>query len=530
MFKPLTKNAEAFINQVVSLTGSSNFSGSLPYALGRSNEVPNTVYTGNPMYRGAPITSAQDYGAALIFWFNQYCEEYTLDANIMAAQVYVESGYRLWEYSNSGDSVKSSAMGITQLYDNEIWDLFFTTPNEEVALPKDQTLYDDQTDIIGLNLSGDITDIRNIVPYLDNSTPETNAIALANRKQLFQNIMNNTEIVIQGLCRFMSEIGDRNNNLAASSLFAYATDGYLASKTYNEVINNAAKANLQVKPGIDYVEKIFKVLGGKYKTSLPGFGKDYVYDNTINDQANKNLSGTVIINQGTNYPPVGNKGTYPEETVRTIVRALEKYGITNQYLQSGILAVISTEGSFFPQSELSYSKTSNDRLRLIFGTRLSNLTENQLTALKANDINFYAAVYEGKFGAAYGNTTFGDGYKYRGRGFNQITFKSLYQRIASVIGVDIVTNPDQLNTISVAAEGVAVYFKDFFDTATRLGIPSKRYGLNSFNDVNDLTLGTRIALQANSGWNKNLNSSIYPEVFKKQMANVGKLHSIALTA
>lgn len=526
-FKALTKDGEKFIG-VACNANSNNFSGSLPYPLGRSNTTSNTLFTGKPKYKGVLITDNKTYTSALIFWFNQYSEQYQLDANIIAAQTYIESNYKVWEYSNNGDQNKSSAMGINQLFDNEIWDLFFTDTRAAISNPKDQTLYDSQQAIISNNLSGDLTDIRSIIPYLDNATSDTNATALTNRAQLFQNIMDNTEIMIQVQCRYMSEIGNRNNNLASSSLFAYATNGYLESKTYNEVINNGSKGNLQIKPGIDYVEKIFKVLGGKYKSSLPGFGKDYVYDATPNDQANKNLSGTIVVNQGNVYPPVGNSGTFPENTVKSIVASLNKYGITNQYLQSGIMAVISTEGSFTPVSESSYGKTSNDRLRFIFGTRLSDLSESQLALLKGNDIAFFSKVYEGQFGNKYGNTTYGDGFAYRGRGFNQITFKNIYLKIAQVIGVDIVTNPDLLNTIPVASDAVASYFADYFKTATSLGIPSKFYGLNSFNDVNNLTLGTRVAFQANAGWNTNLSTSIYPAEFSKQLASVGKLYSIII--
>lgn len=526
-FKALTKNGENFIS-IACNKNSNNFSGSLPYPLGRSNTTSHTVFTGHPKYQGVLIADNKTYASALIFWFNQYSEQYQLDANIVAAQTYIESNYKIWEYSNGGDQKKSSAMGINQLFDNEIWDLFFTNTRAAISNPKEQTLYDSQQAIIALNLSGDLTDIRNIIPYLDNATPATNTTALGNRAQLFQNIMDNTEIMIQVQCRYLSEIGNRNNNLAASSLFAYATNGYLESKSYNEIINNAAKGNLQIKPGIDYVEKIFKVLGGKFKSSLPGFGKDYVYDPTPNDQANKNLSSTIVINQGNNFPPVGNSGTFPENTVKSIVASLNKFGITNQFLQSGILAVISTEGSFTPVSELSYAKTSNDRLRLIFSTRLSDLSESQLASLKGDDINFFAKVYEGQFGSKYGNTTFGDGFTYRGRGFNQITFKSIYQKIATSIGVDIVSNPDLLNTIPVASDAVAAYFAEYFRVGTSLGIPSKFYGLNSFNDVDNLTLGTRIAFQANAGWNTNLSTSIYPAEFTKQLASVGKIYSIVI--
>jgi predicted chitinase len=522
-YKPLTKNGEKFIIDAINKNGDS-IKGSYPFALGRSKEVADTIYVANSKFQNTPITDNSSLATALISWFNLYSEQYLLDSNIIAAQTYVESNFKLWEYSNSGDAFKSSAMGISQLYDNDIWGLF-TSNGTEVDVPKNQDLFLDLKNLIFNNLVGDLTDVRNIIPYQHNSTPATNEIALGNRKQLFQNIMNNPESMILTQCRFMSEIGERNNNLASSSLFSYSTNGYIESKTYNEIINNASKLTLDVKPGMDYVNKIFKILGGKYKTDLIGFGKDYIYDETLNDQSNRNLSGTVVINQGSyDNLTVGYKGNFPKETVKTIIESLTKFGITNQYLQSGILSVISTEAGFVPKSEFSYSSTSNDRLRFIFTTRLSDLTESQLGLLKTDDVGFFDKVY----GDRYGNTTAGDGFKYRGRGFNGITFKDIYRETGNLIGVDIVADPELLNTVQVASDAVAAYFKKYLKDAEKILIPSKYYGINKFSDVNDLILGSRIALQANVGWKKNLNTTIYPEVFRKQLSVVGTLHAIVI--
>ena len=42
-----------------------------------------------------------------------------------------------------------------------------------------------------------------------------------------------------------------------------------------------------------------------------------------------------------------------------------------------------------------------------------------------------------------GNTAKGDGYKYRGRGFVQITWKNNYKKLGDALGYDLVNNPDQ---------------------------------------------------------------------------------------
>ncbi len=49
-----------------------------------------------------------------------------------------------------------------------------------------------------------------------------------------------------------------------------------------------------------------------------------------------------------------------------------------------------------------------------------------------------------------GNTVQGDGYKYRGRGFVQITWKNNYKKLGDVLGYDLVSDPDKALHPSVA--------------------------------------------------------------------------------
>ncbi|WP_341317364.1 glycoside hydrolase family 19 protein [Paraburkholderia sp. IMGN_8] len=50
-----------------------------------------------------------------------------------------------------------------------------------------------------------------------------------------------------------------------------------------------------------------------------------------------------------------------------------------------------------------------------------------------------------------GNTHQGDGYKYRGRGYVQVTWKSNYQAIGQLIGVDLANSPDRMLEPEIAA-------------------------------------------------------------------------------
>ena len=58
-----------------------------------------------------------------------------------------------------------------------------------------------------------------------------------------------------------------------------------------------------------------------------------------------------------------------------------------------------------------------------------------------------------------GNTHDGDGYKYRGRGFIQVTGRYNYTQLSKVINLDLVTNPDLLsNDVHLALKISAIFW------------------------------------------------------------------------
>ena len=64
------------------------------------------------------------------------------------------------------------------------------------------------------------------------------------------------------------------------------------------------------------------------------------------------------------------------------------------------------------------------------------------------------------------NTNIGDGYKYRGRGLVQLTWKISYEKFKSITGIDIVTSPDLCLEISTA---VSIMMKGMKDGGFRAG-------------------------------------------------------------
>jgi predicted chitinase len=166
------------------------------------------------------------------------------------------------------------------------------------------------------------------------------------------------------------------------------------------------------------------------------------------------LSGVNVTNPVT---VVG--GGYPKENVRYVEAAMTKMGITNKYVRMGILCTIAKECNFIPKGERDYSGTDNSRIRSKFA-KTRSMSDAELSALKSDPVKFFNYVYEvsreGK--RKYGNRPgTNDGYNYRGRGFNQLTFRGSYEKYARLSGVDILNNPNLLDQPVVAAK-VAVAF------------------------------------------------------------------------
>jgi putative chitinase len=153
--------------------------------------------------------------------------------------------------------------------------------------------------------------------------------------------------------------------------------------------------------------------------------------------------------------------TTPKQNTQLLLDAMNKRKINDPQVRAAIAAVVQGESGFSPRSEQDYSGTSNQRIREIFSST-RNLNDEQLTALKRNPEAFFNHVYGGR--ADLGNAS-DEGYKYRGRGFLQLTGKANYKKYGDMIGVDLVKNPDLANDPKIAADLAAVYVTDRFTNA-----------------------------------------------------------------
>jgi predicted chitinase len=139
------------------------------------------------------------------------------------------------------------------------------------------------------------------------------------------------------------------------------------------------------------------------------------------------------------------KGT-AASNIEILIGKMESRGITNPMVQAAILATVGKESGFLPQNEIGYGGTPNNSIRKHFSST-RKLSDAKLDQLKSNDEDFFNFVYGPKgAGPGLGNTQPGDGYKFRGRGFNQITGRGNYK----AYGYE--NNPDKLNSVDGAAE------------------------------------------------------------------------------
>lgn len=182
------------------------------------------------------------------------------------------------------------------------------------------------------------------------------------------------------------------------------------------------------------------------------------------------------------------------ENAKKIDNALVKIGLTNKFLRSGILAVCSKESGFMLKSETSYKNTPNERILKIFGA--ARFAGYDLNVLKQNEVNFFNVVYNRK-DLGNGPT---DGYKFRGRGFNQLTGRANYRAVGAKIKIDIEGSPDLMSDPDIAALALAQFFRDSIIAGQYSGKCLMRFGIVTTSQIKDIQTGARLAHQANMGW------------------------------
>jgi len=148
----------------------------------------------------------------------------------------------------------------------------------------------------------------------------------------------------------------------------------------------------------------------------------------------------VIIPTSSEFKLQNLKGHIPDAVIAQIPDTAKKFNITNPLRLAHFLAQCGHESGGFKsvQENLNYSA---DGLKKIFGKYFpGNLNESYARQPE----KIASRVYGGRMGN--GDESTGEGFKFRGRGYIQLTGKSNYTNFAKFIGEDTVSNPDLVAT------------------------------------------------------------------------------------
>jgi predicted chitinase len=203
-------------------------------------------------------------------------------------------------------------------------------------------------------------------------------------------------------------------------------------------------------------------------------------------------------------------GMYPKPggIQSDLMAAFAQEGITDEKTQIALLANIKKESGFKPISEnLNYTSTA--RLKEVFPSRTKNLSDEELKRYTNNPQGLAELVYGGRMG----NAEPGDGFKYRGRGFIQLTGKNNYASMGAALNLPLVDNPDLANDPVVAARIAARYIKD----------ANLQKSFNTQEEAN------RAVTQSIGGSNLNLNSGYGASLLSKVNSYAGDI-SLASSA
>ena len=135
--------------------------------------------------------------------------------------------------------------------------------------------------------------------------------------------------------------------------------------------------------------------------------------------------------------PVPKEKPAPPGTERDMEKAIERAGIKDPVIKAQIMAQTAHESGNFRYTREVWVPTGQQQR------------------------------YEGR--KDLGNVVPGDGYKYKGRGFLQITGRANYAEMSRELGVDFVNNPDLLSTPKYASISALAWFKKRWNTIKNWG-------------------------------------------------------------
>ena len=315
---PITEKGEEFIHYVCDKTGTNNLSGNygpMPYTYPL---IKTKIWESNALYppdNKRKIANGIELAEAIIYWYNFYAEKFQLDANVLAAQAFCESSYKLWIYapfspnSQQPTVYQSTASGLNQIITTTAWSIIIgNTVNNTLCSFTTEEIAKITKGFVGNPIpQPNLETSWQVGLYLSGPPQPSVQIGWANRPIYHQNAIDNPDIMIKAQCAYIKNIANKCNSLTSSTIMCYYQGEY-EKKSYPETIaavQAGAAGTKGATAGINYVLKIFGVLGDKdnflaaqglerkYKPAGYYFGYDSYMD-AINESKNLKLGDPYI--------------------------------------------------------------------------------------------------------------------------------------------------------------------------------------------------------------------------------------------
>lgn len=206
--------------------------------------------------------------------------------------------------------------------------------------------------------------------------------------------------------------------------------------------------------------------GGQFGTNGAGSGNTYsaggVYQTPSNKYGFVPLGGdsdtSHLDMSGVKAQEGNDKGVkVPKKLAQQIlIREMLKQGFTDPREIAEVLALTDYESGGYQNTteNLKYS----DPRRLVEMFKEVKSVDQARMLIDQGEVAIANTVYGGGKGASIGNREPGDGWKYRGRGFIQLTGKANYAKIGQELGIDLVNHPELASNDPNVMAAVAVNF------------------------------------------------------------------------
>ena len=178
--------------------------------------------------------------------------------------------------------------------------------------------------------------------------------------------------------------------------------------------------------------------------------------------------------------------------MKKIIDTCKNFGLSNEVI-AALLGNIKVECDFKLKAEnMNYTKVST--LKAVFPSKFKNMSDSEIETYTRNPERLGNFVYSHL-----------GGYRYRGRGFIQITGIDNYKAYSKLLNLDLINNPDLLLREDIAILVAIEYIKQ---------VAFKKYP--NLNNVRNIIAVSDIISKSIQGFGKNYTTGFLKEHLEKK--------------